>query len=196
MATGLRERKKEQTRIDLVRAAVDLFKEQGYETTTVDDIVERANYSRSTFFRYFGSKEDVVFGDLPGQLAAVLATLEAADPDADPWALAREAITRQVLDTAAFAPELEAECVALWFNEPSLQRRYTEMVLDGEGRLTEFFAKRMGVKPETSVECQTLAMAFIGVARAALQAHVNDEQKIADLLNRGFDLLEQGRPKR
>ena len=44
-------------------AAFALFDERGYEETTVDDIAERAGVSRSTFFRLYRSKEDVIFPD-------------------------------------------------------------------------------------------------------------------------------------
>jgi AcrR family transcriptional regulator len=55
----------------LAQAAFDLFDERGYEQTTVDDITERAGLGRTTFFRYYRSKEDVIFPDhdrLLGQL--------------------------------------------------------------------------------------------------------------------------------
>jgi AcrR family transcriptional regulator len=47
----------------LGRAAFDLFNERGYEQTTVDDIAERADLGRATFFRHYRSKEDVIFPD-------------------------------------------------------------------------------------------------------------------------------------
>ena len=47
----------------LAEAAFDLFDERGYEQTTVDDITERAGLGRTTFFRYYRSKEDVIFPD-------------------------------------------------------------------------------------------------------------------------------------
>jgi AcrR family transcriptional regulator len=47
----------------LAEAAFALFDEHGYEQTTVDDITERAGLGRTTFFRYYRSKEDVIFPD-------------------------------------------------------------------------------------------------------------------------------------
>lgn len=60
---GLRERKKARTRAELQRHALRLFRDRGWAATTVDDIAAAAEVSRSTFFRYFPTKEDVVLLD-------------------------------------------------------------------------------------------------------------------------------------
>ena len=60
---GLRERKKEKARAAIQLHTLRLFREQGYEATTVRQIAEAAELSESTFFRYFASKEDVLRWD-------------------------------------------------------------------------------------------------------------------------------------
>jgi AcrR family transcriptional regulator len=55
----------------LVDAAFDLFDERGYEQTTVDEIADRAGVGRTTFFRHYRSKEDVIFPDHDQLLEAI-----------------------------------------------------------------------------------------------------------------------------
>jgi AcrR family transcriptional regulator len=61
--TPLRERKKSKVRAQLKQHALHLFIEQGYASTTIEQIAEKAEVSPRTFFRYFASKEDLVFDD-------------------------------------------------------------------------------------------------------------------------------------
>ncbi len=55
-----RERKKEETRSRIFRAAISLFRKRGFENTTVDEITERADVAKGTFFNYFPRKEAVL----------------------------------------------------------------------------------------------------------------------------------------
>lgn len=72
----------ETARERLTAAAFALFEEQGYEQTTVEDIAARAGVGRTTFFRAFGSKDDVIFPHHESLLDAVRDRFTAAAPDA------------------------------------------------------------------------------------------------------------------
>lgn len=75
----------------LSQAAFELFAERGFDETTVDDITARAGTGRTTFFRAFGSKEEVVFPDHDSLLASVQGRLDAAGAGAEAVALAEAA---------------------------------------------------------------------------------------------------------
>src|SRR5215468_8179960 len=87
---GLRERKKQKTRWSIQEHALRLFREQGYEQTTVDQIAAAAEISPSTFFRYFKTKEDVVLQDDYDPL--LVRSLEAAPADLRPVPALRHAM--------------------------------------------------------------------------------------------------------
>ena len=89
---GLRSRKKEKTRRAIEDAALDLFAEQGYEATTVDEIAERAEVSKATFFRYFGTKGEVIFGDTGDQHEALRTAIVERPMTEDDVTAVRQAI--------------------------------------------------------------------------------------------------------
>ena len=72
-----RERKKEETRAKIFKCACKLFRDKGFENTTIDEIAERADVAKGTFFNYFPRKE-AVFAFLAEQWQAEAAQRAAA----------------------------------------------------------------------------------------------------------------------
>lgn len=71
-----RERKKLETREALLEAALALFREQGYDETTVEQITERADVAKGTFFNYFHSKEELLAESAAWRIGQLRAALE------------------------------------------------------------------------------------------------------------------------
>lgn len=89
---GLRERKKEKTRDALVRSALRQFAKRGFERVTVEDIAGACDVSPRTFFRYFASKEDVLFADGDARCAHVIDVLGSQPPDVGPLGALQAAV--------------------------------------------------------------------------------------------------------
>lgn len=71
-----RERKKQQTRQEMLRSAKHLFREKGYENTSVEDITERADVSKSTLFKHFPNKESLLIGLAEDEVKDLLTLME------------------------------------------------------------------------------------------------------------------------
>lgn len=118
----------------LAQAAFELFDERGFDETTVDDIAARAGTGRTTFFRAFGSKEEVVFPDHDAVLASVQARLDAASPGAEEVAIAEAArlVLRHYLAEGELARtryRLTSRVPALRAREIASQRQYQRVFL-------------------------------------------------------------------
>src|SRR3954451_6679588 len=87
---GLRERKKARTRAAIREHALRLFRENGYQRTTVEQIAAAAEVSPSTFFRYFPTKEDLVLQD--DMDTRIVEAFERQPPGLGPVAAVRGAI--------------------------------------------------------------------------------------------------------
>jgi|tagenome__1003787_1003787.scaffolds.fasta_scaffold20495748_2 AcrR family transcriptional regulator len=72
---GLRERNRARTYAEITEAALDLFTRQGFDATTVDEVAAAAGISAATFFRYFATKEDVLFTDESASAAELVAAV-------------------------------------------------------------------------------------------------------------------------
>ena len=160
---GLRERKKARTRASLREHALRLFREKGYQNTTVEQIAAAAEVSPSTFFRYFPTKEDLVLQDdmdirmvaafeqQPAGLGLVAAVRAAARQMFESYTAADMEVLRQTTELTMSVPEIRARAM------DEFARTITVVA--------EAVAKRAGRSPD-DLAVRTAAGAIIGVIMA------------------------------
>ncbi|MBT2908377.1 TetR family transcriptional regulator [Streptomyces cellulosae] len=190
---GLRERKKIRTREAIRTAAYALVEQQGYDTTTIEQIAERAEVSPSTVFRYFPAKEDIVVTDEYDE--PLLAEL-AARPADEPWTDSVRYVIRKAVRLAMTEqPEVTALRARLMREVPAVRARMRETVT-GVGRtLAEAIAARTGLDPE-GLEVRVHATALVGGLLEATMywAEHGHREDYADLADRALDVIEHGLP--
>jgi AcrR family transcriptional regulator len=140
-----RERKKLETRAALESAALRLFAEKGYEQTTVEEIAEAADVAVRTFFRYFSSKQHVLFGDVAHDRVHRMRGELAARPRGEPILASLSA----VLDAMDITDPQEQQQIMirlrLMERQPSLVGTYLRLIHDLREIVAEFVAERTGL---------------------------------------------------
>ena len=143
-ALGLRERKKRQTRDDIVQAAMKLFAARGFDGATVAEIAEAADISPRTFFGYFPTKEDVVFHDHDELLASLTERIRSRAPGEDPFDALRAWVVE--LDAEQGFERAEERVRRRLIREtPTLAARERSNLSEVEALLAEAVADDLGV---------------------------------------------------
>ncbi|WP_435591189.1 TetR/AcrR family transcriptional regulator [Nocardia sp. bgisy118] len=141
-ATGrMWERTRRRVREEIVDVALALFLDQGFENTTVDQVVAAAGISRRSFFRYFGTKEDIVFGDLAEQGPVILEGLRARPDDEPIWEALRHAFA--ALNIRA-TPQRGLAIARLVAASPGLRAAHLEKHLRWQEQLAPEVERRLG----------------------------------------------------
>jgi AcrR family transcriptional regulator len=193
--SALRERKKAALRATIVRSAVELFVQRGYDSVGMEEIAHASMCSRSTLNRYFGTKEDVLFPAVPEVIEGLRRALDGTASSDDRWTVAREAVTTQLGQFFEnFEPELRVTIMRLWFTEPAPRRRYLEIVYEWEEILKAFFAVGLPDNPKNHLRTQVLASAMASALRAVLHAGIETGGDITNLADAAFGMLEEGLP--
>jgi AcrR family transcriptional regulator len=170
--TGLRELKKQRTRDSLIRAAHELFVEQGYEATTVDEIVAAVDVSQRTFFRYFSSKEEVAFALQSLVSERYVEAVRRRPPGGSPMEVLRSTLD----ETWESIGEAIEEVVPIQVHmrmwqiietTPTLLAVHLRHSMEMEEQLAAEIARREGLDPDVDPRPRVLVAAFSGVIRAA-----------------------------
>ncbi len=125
MGTTAWDRQRDALRHEITATARRLFVERGFDATTVDDIAAAAGISRRSFFRYFGTKEDVVLGDLKTRGEAIADALAARPAEEGPWEALRAAFL-EILPRIIPDPVAEVAMIRMTKDAPSLRARSVE----------------------------------------------------------------------
>ncbi|QNP76101.1 TetR family transcriptional regulator [Streptomyces roseirectus] len=164
----------------LVAAAFRLFLERGYEQTTVDDIVALAGVGRRSFFRYFPSKEDVVFPDHERCLADMTAFLT-EDGVNDAGGAGHEPV-RRVCDAARLVLRMYAENPAfsvqryrLTKRVPGLRAYELSVVWRYERALAEYLRARYADRPDGTLRADVIAAAVVAAHNNALRSWLRSD---------------------
>jgi len=194
---GLRERKKARTRAAIREHALRLFRENGYQRTTVEQIAAAAEVSPSTFFRYFPTKEDLVLQD--DMDTRMVEAFERQPPGLGPVAAVRAAIREALASYSEADLDVIRETTGLTMTVPEVRAR----AMDEFGRtiavISEALAKRAG-RPADDLAVRTVAGAIIGVIMSITmpwEGWSSDRRAIADMFDRidqALALLEAGLP--
>ncbi|MFC4466285.1 TetR family transcriptional regulator [Streptomyces xiangluensis] len=158
----------------LVAAAFQLFLERGYEQTTVDDIVALAGVGRRSFFRYFPSKEDVVFPDHDRCLADMTEFLGRGDDEHDPVARVCDA-ARLVLRMYAENPTFSVQRYRLTKKVPGLRTYELSVVWRYERGLAEYLRRRFAGLPDGTLRADVIAAAVVAAHNNGLRSWLRSD---------------------
>jgi AcrR family transcriptional regulator len=146
-AMGRRERRRCETRERIFRAAMNLFRDHGFQRTTVEDITDAADVGKGTFFNYFPSKEHVlgVLGEI--QLAkyekALSITHEQTARDGVRW------LYHALPSEAGSSPKMVRSLLTVFLTSEDVREFLTEGLKRARGKLGLMFehAQRTGEIP-------------------------------------------------
>ena len=174
---------------ELEQVALGLFVRNGFNETTLDDIAAAAGIARRTFFGYFSSKNDIVWGDFDALLRGMEDWLTGGD-DGRPLL---ETLTDAVVRFNDLPPEAvpaHRQRMALILHVPALQAHSTLRYAEWRNVVARFAAARLG-QPMGALLPQLIAHVSLGAAVTAYEQWLADESAdLAGLLRNAFGALD------
>src|SRR5690606_1455584 len=182
-------RRRSTSRAALERIALELFDRDGFEHTTVDDIAAAAGIGRRTFFRYYASKNDAVWGEF--DLEALRARLELHGPQTPMMDAIRAAVLEfnRVEGEEALRHRRRMELI---LRVPPLRAHSPLRAAEWRSAVEGFAARRTG-EPAGSLLPRTIASAVLGACIAGYEQWLADEgADLQELLDRALRELAAG----
>jgi AcrR family transcriptional regulator len=176
----------------LARAAVRLFDERGYAETTVEAIAEAAGSSPSTFFRYFGTKEDVLFIDIREIMDEFRAFVGEPIPGLTTWDQVKAGMHRATRRVGERDAEIREASLMSWLNEPAISARLSQYAHEMEEIIASAFARDRGTNPDLDLVAQIGARSATAVYMSTFHLHVHTGRDLLELLDEAFALAEAG----
>lgn len=175
----------------MIRAhALHLFTTQGYDTTTVQQIIDEVEVSESTFFRYFPTKADVVLSDDFDPL--IVAAFLGQPVDVRPIRAMRAAFHQAFGRLTPDEVRAQTERMHLVLSVPELRAGMLDQFGQAMGLLADVLAERTGRSPG-DMRVRTLAGAIVGAAMAVMFAMLDDPAAdLSTLLDEAMEHLEEG----
>jgi mycofactocin system transcriptional regulator len=166
----------------LEKIALELFDEQGYDATTVEQITERAGVSRRTFFRYFDTKAAVVWSEFDHEVATIRDLLQHAPAEQPIVDTIRAAVLAAnhygVDDVAALRARMHVISTV-----PALGASASIHYDAWAGALADFVGRRLGLDSGDLIP-QAMGFSALGVCRAAFDQWVKRrDSDLIDYLN-------------
>lgn len=161
------------SREQLERVALELFSAAGFDEVSVEDVAVAAGTARRTVFRYFPSKNDMVWGDFDRELDRFRAWF-ATCPEDEPL---MDSIRRGVVAFNTFPADVEAlhrRRMALILTTPALQAHSTLRYAEWRAVVTDFAAQQMGL-PADHLLVRLVGHAVLGASVAAYERWLQEE---------------------
>jgi TetR/AcrR family transcriptional regulator, regulator of mycofactocin system len=183
----------EGTRARVERAALDLFTLRGFENVTTDEVADAAGISRRTFFRYYATKADAVWGDFAGHVARLEDRLSVSDPTRPVLASVCAAYV-EVNDYADAELPLLRERMHLILTEPALLAHSQLRFAAVDRAVARHVAVRTGTSP-TGLVPRLVAATTRAAATTAFETWLADERASLGLhLHLAFAEISDGFP--
>lgn len=161
------------TRARIERAALDLFTRRGFDGVTIDEIADAAGIGRRTYFRYFATKADAVWGDFQAHVGRLTGLLDATDAREGVLASISAAYV-EVNDYAAADLPLLRQRMQLILTEPALQAHSQLRYADIDRVVAAYVARRTGQGPDDLVP-RLMATSSRAAATTAFEVWLRDE---------------------